>query len=238
MPSGEVHWHEGMFLRQHHFLTEHRQMLRLMQLDEKWTLHHNWGLRSIGLNTDALANFRFSVTSLEARLRDGTLIEVPKDGPLSGARPQAGARGQPQRDGPPGGAGAEVESAQRQRRRPGRRDALLRHQPAARGREPGRQPPADPDPPAQPQAPALDREPGRVRDGADRPDREIGAGRGDPAARRDLLPPGPGLRRLARPGGRHPPGDLRPDRPKDREAGRTGRLARAQPRQHDARATR
>jgi type VI secretion system protein ImpJ len=72
-----------MFLRQHHFLTEHRQILRLTQLDEKWTLHHNWGLRSIGLNTDALANFRFSVTSLEARLRDGTLIEVPKDGTLS-----------------------------------------------------------------------------------------------------------------------------------------------------------
>ncbi len=82
MPSGEVHWHEGMFLRQHHFLTEHRQMVRLMQLDGKWTLHHNWGLRSIALNTDALANFRFAVTSLEARLRDGTLIEVPQDGTL------------------------------------------------------------------------------------------------------------------------------------------------------------
>jgi type VI secretion system protein ImpJ len=82
MPGGEVHWHEGMFLRQHHFLTEHRQMLRLTQLDEKWDLHHNWGLRSITLNTEALGNFRFSVTALAARLRDGTLIEVPKDGPL------------------------------------------------------------------------------------------------------------------------------------------------------------
>ena len=82
MPSGEVHWHEGMFLRQHHFLTEHRLMQRLMQLDGKWTLHHNWGLRSIRLNTDALGNFRFSVTALEARLRDGTLIEVPRDGRL------------------------------------------------------------------------------------------------------------------------------------------------------------
>ncbi len=82
MPSGEVHWHEGMFLRQHHFLTEHRQLVRLMQLDGKWGQHHNWGLRSIDLNTDALANFRFSVTSLEARLRDGTLIEVPRDATL------------------------------------------------------------------------------------------------------------------------------------------------------------
>ncbi len=82
MPRGEVHWHEGMFLRQHQFLTEHRQLVKLIQLDEKWTLHHNWGLRSIRLNTDALGNFRFSVGELKARLRDGTLIEVPDDGPL------------------------------------------------------------------------------------------------------------------------------------------------------------
>lgn len=63
MPRGEVHWHEGMFLRQHHFLTEHRQLVRLMQLDDKWSMHHNWGVRSITLNTDALGNFRFSVTA-------------------------------------------------------------------------------------------------------------------------------------------------------------------------------
>jgi type VI secretion system protein ImpJ len=82
MPTGEVHWHEGMFLRQHHFLTEHRQMVRLMQLDGKWAGYHNWGLRSITLNTEALGNFRFSVTALEARLRDGTLVSVPEAGPL------------------------------------------------------------------------------------------------------------------------------------------------------------
>ena len=46
MPSGEVHWYEGMFLRPHHFLTEHRRMIRLMQLDGKWDVHHNWGLRN------------------------------------------------------------------------------------------------------------------------------------------------------------------------------------------------
>jgi type VI secretion system protein ImpJ len=72
-----------MFLRQHHFLTEHRQTSRVIQLDGKWSQHYNWGLRSISLNTDALGNFRFSVTALEARLRDGTLIEVPRDGSLS-----------------------------------------------------------------------------------------------------------------------------------------------------------
>ncbi|MGC1719947.1 MAG: type VI secretion system baseplate subunit TssK, partial [Isosphaeraceae bacterium] len=83
MPSGEVHWHEGMFLRPHHFLTEHRRMIRLMQLDGKWDVHHNWGLRAISLNTEALGNFRFAISSLKARLRDGTLVEVPEDGPLA-----------------------------------------------------------------------------------------------------------------------------------------------------------
>lgn len=82
MPNGEVHWHEGMFLRQHHFLTEHRQLVRLTQADAKWSFHHNWGLHSIQLNTDALGNFRFSVSALKARLRDGTLIEAPEDGLL------------------------------------------------------------------------------------------------------------------------------------------------------------
>ncbi|WP_165219107.1 type VI secretion system baseplate subunit TssK [Aquisphaera insulae] len=83
MPSGEVHWHEGMFLRPHHFLAEHRRALGLIQVDGKWNQQHNWGLRSISLNTEALSNHRFSVASLKARLRDGTLVEVPEEGPLS-----------------------------------------------------------------------------------------------------------------------------------------------------------
>ena len=94
MPIGEVYWHEGMFLRQHHFLTEHRLLQRLLQLDGKWGQHHNWGLRSIALNTDALGNFRFSVTALEARLRDGTLIEIPRDGRLPELDLKAALEGQ------------------------------------------------------------------------------------------------------------------------------------------------
>ncbi|QEH33051.1 hypothetical protein OJF2_15470 [Aquisphaera giovannonii] len=83
MPAGEIHWHEGMFLRPHHFLAEHRRALGLIQLDGKWDRQHNWGLRSISLNKEALGNHRFSVASLKARLRDGTLVEVPEEGPLS-----------------------------------------------------------------------------------------------------------------------------------------------------------
>ena len=83
MANGEVYWHEGMFLRPHHFLAEHRGQSRIHSIDAKWTLHHNWGLRSIQINTDALGTFRFSVSSLRARMRDGTLVEIPEDGTLA-----------------------------------------------------------------------------------------------------------------------------------------------------------
>jgi type VI secretion system protein ImpJ len=77
-----VHWHEGMFLRPHHFQTAARYGDYASQRAEKWDLHYNWGLRSIDLDLDALANNRLVIRSLKARMRDGTLIAVPEDGVL------------------------------------------------------------------------------------------------------------------------------------------------------------
>jgi type VI secretion system protein ImpJ len=45
-------------------------------------LHHDWGVRAIDLEREALANHRFVVHSLRARLRDGALVSVPEDGEL------------------------------------------------------------------------------------------------------------------------------------------------------------
>src|ERR1043165_8291368 len=77
-----VHWHEGMFLRPHHFQTEQRFWLHAQDRNSKWDLHYNWGVRSIALDPDALANRRCVIHSLTARLRDGTLISIPEDGTL------------------------------------------------------------------------------------------------------------------------------------------------------------
>jgi type VI secretion system protein ImpJ len=71
-----------MFLRPHHFQAAERHALRLAQLSEKWDLHHNWGLRGIDLDLEALANYRLVVRALKARLRDGTLVSVPEEGTL------------------------------------------------------------------------------------------------------------------------------------------------------------
>lgn len=74
-----VHWEEGMFLRPHHFQAAQRYWMQRANRGEKWDLHYNWGLRSIRLNLEALANFRLEVASLRARLRDGTLVAIPEE---------------------------------------------------------------------------------------------------------------------------------------------------------------
>jgi type VI secretion system protein ImpJ len=71
-----------MFLRPQHLQTAHRHGLHLAHLNGKWDHHYNWGLRSIAIDPDALANYRLVVRSLQARLRDGTLVAVPEDGTL------------------------------------------------------------------------------------------------------------------------------------------------------------
>ena len=82
MTARAVHWHEGMFLRPHHFQAAQRHGAQLAGDDEKWDHHYNWGLRAIDLDRDALANYRLVIRSLKARLRDGTLVSVPEDGVL------------------------------------------------------------------------------------------------------------------------------------------------------------
>src|SRR5207253_5063087 len=82
-PLQAVHWHEGMFLRPHHFQIAEQYSASLAHIRETFDQHHYWGLRSIDLDLDALANYRLVVKSLKARMRDGTLINVPEDGALS-----------------------------------------------------------------------------------------------------------------------------------------------------------
>lgn len=77
-----VHWHEGMFLRPHHLQAAQRFGSHFTNTGGKWDLHYNWGLRSVELDLDALANYRLVIRALRARLRDGTLVCVPEDGAL------------------------------------------------------------------------------------------------------------------------------------------------------------
>jgi type VI secretion system protein ImpJ len=72
-----------MFLQPHHLQAAERHHAGVFRLGSRWDVHHNWGLRSIELREDALANYRLIIRRLEARLKDGTLVVVrPDDGAL------------------------------------------------------------------------------------------------------------------------------------------------------------
>jgi type VI secretion system protein ImpJ len=71
-----------MFLQPHHFQAHHRYLTARTHRGIKWPVHHNWGLRAVQLDTDALANNRLVIRSLQACFRDGTPVSVPEDGLL------------------------------------------------------------------------------------------------------------------------------------------------------------
>jgi type VI secretion system protein ImpJ len=74
-----IFWHEGMFLRPQHFQAAERHLDQQIERSAKWDLHHNWGLRSIDINEDALSSYRFEVRDLKGRLHDGTLVDLAAD---------------------------------------------------------------------------------------------------------------------------------------------------------------
>ena len=81
MATPAVHWFQGMFLRPQHFQMAQRYEAGQRDRGARWDLHYNWGLRSLELNAAALANHRLVLQSLQARLRDGTLVSLPDDAP-------------------------------------------------------------------------------------------------------------------------------------------------------------
>lgn len=71
-----VNWHEGLFLRPHHFQAADRHWTELIQTSQQWDHPHHYGLHTFDFSPEALANGHLEVRSLKARLRDGTLIAL------------------------------------------------------------------------------------------------------------------------------------------------------------------
>lgn len=74
MRNRAVYWHEGMFLRPQHFQAADRHWEEQIANSSQWDKAYNYGLRSIELSRDALANYQVQLTACEARMRDGTLL--------------------------------------------------------------------------------------------------------------------------------------------------------------------
>jgi type VI secretion system protein ImpJ len=79
MAVKEVHWYDGMFLRTIQFQAEQRLGRERLKESEDWFHPYNWGLRSVELDHDAIANGTLALRSCEARFRDGTKLTIPSD---------------------------------------------------------------------------------------------------------------------------------------------------------------
>jgi type VI secretion system protein ImpJ len=79
MAKRPVHWYEGMFLKPHHFQAADRFVRERVRESEDWHHPHDWGLRSVSLDENAIANFRVVLQSCQARFKDGTTISVPDE---------------------------------------------------------------------------------------------------------------------------------------------------------------
>jgi type VI secretion system protein ImpJ len=80
MTARSVYWQDGMFMWPHHMQQEERLQAERVRVNHQWSVHHNWGLRQLEVDPDAFKGGRLVIRRLQARLREGTLVEVPGDG--------------------------------------------------------------------------------------------------------------------------------------------------------------
>ncbi len=71
-----VHWYEGLFLRPQHLQASDRFWAETVATSARWDDPYNYGLHKIEFSKDSLANNQFEVRALQARMRDGTLVDI------------------------------------------------------------------------------------------------------------------------------------------------------------------
>jgi type VI secretion system protein ImpJ len=83
MGSDSLLWGEGLFLRPQHFQVIERQFHDKLSRSEHWATPFPYGLHTIVIDRDALANWRISLSECHLRFRDGTQLRCPQDAHLS-----------------------------------------------------------------------------------------------------------------------------------------------------------
>ncbi|MCA9263596.1 MAG: type VI secretion system baseplate subunit TssK [Planctomycetales bacterium] len=76
MTTLNVQWYEGLFLRPQHFQASERYWSERLHQSQRWDHPHHFGLRTVSFSDEALRNHKFEIKSLQARMRDGTLVDI------------------------------------------------------------------------------------------------------------------------------------------------------------------
>jgi len=83
MTNHAVHWGEGLFLRPQHLQSAERHSREELRISENWGQGYPYGLQSIDIDEDALANWRVVLRTCHIRLHDGTHLRYPEDANLA-----------------------------------------------------------------------------------------------------------------------------------------------------------
>jgi type VI secretion system protein ImpJ len=75
-------WTEGLLVRPQHFQQQDRWVEHLVEGRVVGIRHSNWGLRSLTLDRELLPLGKIAITAITAVLPDGTVLDLPSQGPL------------------------------------------------------------------------------------------------------------------------------------------------------------
>lgn len=83
MKNKPVRWSEGMLMLPHHFQAADAWHAEAASTASFWLQPHGYGIHRIEINSDALDGFELRISSLDARLKDGTIVSVPRNAQLA-----------------------------------------------------------------------------------------------------------------------------------------------------------
>jgi len=84
--SSKLLWTEGQLVRPQHFQQQDRWIEHLVEARVAGLRSHGWGLRSMSLARELLPLGKFGLTAISGVMPDGTILDLPAQGPLPDAR--------------------------------------------------------------------------------------------------------------------------------------------------------
>jgi predicted component of type VI protein secretion system len=78
MPTGQIHWHEGLFLQPHHLQGMQRYLLEQTVQERRFAWPYPYGLVESKLSPDALSNMLVQFDRLRVVMPSGAVIDVPE----------------------------------------------------------------------------------------------------------------------------------------------------------------
>src|SRR3954453_12888306 len=82
MGSGQIHWHEGLFLQPHHLQTMQRQLIDAATAERRLAWPYPYGVVESKLSSDALSNMLVQFDKLRLIMPSGTVVDVPDSADL------------------------------------------------------------------------------------------------------------------------------------------------------------